>query len=373
MCSTARRTRRGSILGSSICGRSASTCASTARSRVSLWTAIASPASRRPTGTVDRRLLRRRVAGGDHADVGRPAVAPAGAAAGRARSPRDPVDERRAVLPRQGRPGRPRSHDLHRLGVGPDVDLAGPVLARRRRRALRRRERSRDPLRRRVRLGDARDGARARWRRVAAARRSAPRCGASSPITSTTGRNRCWTSRGCVPGSSIRRSSSRTRREATNLEPLLINTAGSWSDRPEATTRIAEPDAGRGLRADDHRPGDDGGCQRGGAPRRQRDPRRDRLVCFSLRAVRSGRAGGPAPRPPSRPRCAGGCSVAPPAHRCASMPTVPCNRAACSDVLPSRWPRAVETKQRSSQQCDRRDLARADVRANPNVGAVVPV
>ena len=27
--------------------------------------------------------------------------------------------------------------------------------------------------------------------------------------------------------------------EATNLEPLLINTAGSWSDRPNATTRIA--------------------------------------------------------------------------------------------------------------------------------------
>ena len=27
--------------------------------------------------------------------------------------------------------------------------------------------------------------------------------------------------------------------EATNLEPLLINTAGSWSDRPEVTTRIA--------------------------------------------------------------------------------------------------------------------------------------
>jgi uncharacterized protein with NAD-binding domain and iron-sulfur cluster len=26
--------------------------------------------------------------------------------------------------------------------------------------------------------------------------------------------------------------------EATNLEPLLINTAGSWSDRPEVTTRI---------------------------------------------------------------------------------------------------------------------------------------
>jgi hypothetical protein len=26
--------------------------------------------------------------------------------------------------------------------------------------------------------------------------------------------------------------------EAANLEPLLINTAGSWDDRPEATTRI---------------------------------------------------------------------------------------------------------------------------------------
>jgi uncharacterized protein with NAD-binding domain and iron-sulfur cluster len=26
--------------------------------------------------------------------------------------------------------------------------------------------------------------------------------------------------------------------EATNLEPLLINTAGSWADRPEAVTRI---------------------------------------------------------------------------------------------------------------------------------------
>ena len=26
--------------------------------------------------------------------------------------------------------------------------------------------------------------------------------------------------------------------EATNLEPLLINTAGSWEDRPDATTRI---------------------------------------------------------------------------------------------------------------------------------------
>jgi hypothetical protein len=26
--------------------------------------------------------------------------------------------------------------------------------------------------------------------------------------------------------------------EATNAEPLLINTAGSWADRPEATTRI---------------------------------------------------------------------------------------------------------------------------------------
>ena len=48
----------------------------------------------------DCRLLRRRVARGDHADAGRAAAAPARAAVGGARPSRDPVDERRAVLPR---------------------------------------------------------------------------------------------------------------------------------------------------------------------------------------------------------------------------------------------------------------------------------
>ena len=36
----------------------------------------------------------------------------------------------------------------------------------------------------------------------------------------------------------IPRSSTPTRHAATNLEPLLINTAGSWEDRPEAVTEI---------------------------------------------------------------------------------------------------------------------------------------
>ena len=62
-----------------------------------------------------------------------------------------------------------------------------------------------------------------------------------------------------------------------------------------------QPDAGRRLRTDEHRSGDDGGSQRGGPPRRQRDPRRDRLHCSTLQGVRPGRAGDPAPRAPARP------------------------------------------------------------------------
>ena len=61
---------------------------------------------------------------------------------------------------------------------------------------------------------------------------------------------------------------------AANLEPLLINTAGSWADRPGVRDEDPEPAAGRRLRAHQHRPRDDGGGERGGAARRQRDPRR---------------------------------------------------------------------------------------------------
>ena len=76
--------------------------------------------------------------------------------------------------------------------------------------------------------------------------------------------------------------------QATNLEPLLINTAGSWADRPGRRDRDPEPRARRRLRAHEHRPRDDGGRQRGGAPRGERDPRRRRIgadVCevFPLR------------------------------------------------------------------------------------------
>ena len=109
------------------------------------------------------------------------------------------------------RPDRPRSHDLHRLGVGADVDLAGPVLAGRRRRALRRWERSRDPLRRRVRLGHA--GTAHRQGGVALQPRGDPRRGLgparrSPQRRSAAGPRRVAT---CSPGSSIRRSSSPTR------------------------------------------------------------------------------------------------------------------------------------------------------------------
>ena len=100
-----------------------------------------------------------------------------------------------------------RPRDLPRLRVGADLDLAAPVLARR---GLRR-------------LGDGRSGhavdrhlgmaaPRARDRQgrgaVHAARRSAPRSGRSSATISTTR----WTASRSSPGSSTRRSSSRTRR-----------------------------------------------------------------------------------------------------------------------------------------------------------------
>ena len=65
---------------------------------------------------------------------------------------------------------------------------------------------------------------------------------------------------------------------ATNLEPLLINTAGSWADRPDAVDAHPEPLPRRRLRAHAHRPRDDGGRERGGAAGGQRDPRRDGLA-----------------------------------------------------------------------------------------------
>ena len=89
---------------------------------------------------------------------------------------------------------------------------------------------------------------------------------------------------------------------AANLEPLLVNTAGSWADRPDAVTRIGEPVPGLGLRAHAHRPRDDGGRQRGGAPGGQRDPRRDGLERAALRGVGAARAAGVRRRAGAGPR-----------------------------------------------------------------------
>ena len=93
---------------------------------------------------------------------------------------------------------------------------------------------------------------------------------------------------------------------ATNLEPLLINTAGSWADRPDAVTRDPEPLPRRGLRPHAHRPRDDGGRQRGGAAGGQRDPRRDGLARAALRGLEAARAAACSRRSGRSTACAGG-------------------------------------------------------------------
>ena len=165
-----------------------------------------------------------------------------------------------------------RPRDLHRLRVGADVDLAAPVLARRRLRQV----------------GDGRVGGIlsidiSDWhapggatgkvgRAVHAARRSATRSGRSCATTSTT-RSTAWSV--VLAGSWTRRSSSRTRRARPTPSRCWSTPPGSWADRPDAATAIPNlllaADYVRTL----HRPGDDGGRQRGGPPRGQRDPRRD--------------------------------------------------------------------------------------------------
>ena len=145
----------------------------------------------------DRRLLRRGAAGRGAAAARLAARCARRAAARRARPARDAVDERDPVLPRSRRAARARPRDLHRLRVGADVDLAGAVLGRARPRALRRRAREGDPLGRRLGLGAPGRAYRQGRRCVHAARRSAPRSGASSPTTSTTGPARARRARTC--------------------------------------------------------------------------------------------------------------------------------------------------------------------------------
>ena len=77
-----------------------------------------------------------------------------------------------------------------------------------------------------------------------------------------------------------------------------------------------EPLPRLGLRAHPHRPGDDGGRQRGGAARGQRDPRRDRLAGAALRDLAAARAGRVRPRARRSTGCAGSSSTARPSRRC---------------------------------------------------------
>ena len=197
----------------------------------------------------------------------------------RARAPRPArhaLDERDHVLPRPRRAARARPRDLHRLGVVAHLDLAGAVLGRARR------------SRRTTATAASRASSRvdvSEWERPGPRTGKVggevhaggdPRRGLGPARRPPQRRRRARARRGerAAPGSSTPRSSSPTRPEATNLEPLLINTAGSWADRPGGRDRDPEPRARLGLRPHAHRPRDDGGRQRGGAAGGQRDPRR---------------------------------------------------------------------------------------------------
>ena len=59
----------------------------------------------------------------------------------------------------------------------------------------------------------------------------------------------------------------------TNAEPLFVNLIDTWRLRPRGGDGHPEPVPGRRLRADVHRSGHHGGCERGRPARGQRDPR----------------------------------------------------------------------------------------------------
>ena len=316
-------------MGRRTCARAASTCGWARRSRACACATGGSPASpsrRRRRSTADHYVAALPVE--VHARAALARAARGRAAAQRARPAGHALDERApcstcdADLPLRQRP-----RDLHRLRVG--ADRRSPSAS----------------------SGAASTSRSAATAASAASSRSTSRSGSApgaAPARSPRRARReeicdeVWaqlrdhlddarsTASTCTAGSSTRRSSSRTRRGATNLEPLLVNTAGSWADRPDAVTRDPEPLPGRRLRADLHRPGDDGGRQRGGAARGQRDPRRDRLA--PRRAARSGRC---ASRPCSRRRgcwtgCAGSCSGA-------ARAKAPLSVAPDGTVAPGAW------------------------------------
>ena len=159
-----------------------------------------------------RRLLRRRIAGRGHAAPGQRRAEGGRAAAGRPAPPAHPLDERDHVLPRPRPAPRPRTHRLHRLALGPHVDLASSVLARRRAGGDGRRASGGDPLRRRLRLGGARH--RPRQAGDVLLEGGGPRRGLGPARGRARGRRHRRPPGGerHRPGSSIRRSSTPTRR-----------------------------------------------------------------------------------------------------------------------------------------------------------------
>ena len=122
---------------------------------------------------------------------------------------------------------------LHRLRVGAHLDLAAPVLARVRLRARSATAASAGSSRSTSRTGRCRAGGWARSPCSAAARRCSTRCGRSCSDHLED------LDRGNVvlafldPAIEFPNPT-----QAANLEPLLVNTSGSWADRPDAVTRI---------------------------------------------------------------------------------------------------------------------------------------
>ena len=120
--------------------------------------------------------------------------------------------------------------------VGPDRHLTETVLAQRRSFEARRRERCAEFCRSTSRIGLSRDRlTEARWRRPATCRSFTTRSGIKSPTRSRTNSSQPTNVASWFVDPDIQFPNPTS---ATNLEPLLINTAGSWADRPDAVTRI---------------------------------------------------------------------------------------------------------------------------------------
>ena len=152
--------------------------------------------------------------------------------------PAHALDERDHVLPRPRRPARARPHDLHRLALGADLDLTGPVLG-----ATFDLESMGDGRVEGILSVDVSD-----WeQKRAPAPKQAMYCTKERGARGGLGPAR----RGLNDaGVDVLEDANvlawfldpsivyPNPNEATNLEPLLINTAGSWGDRPEAVTAI---------------------------------------------------------------------------------------------------------------------------------------